>query len=96
MFLKEKLIKHIIIEINILNKNKVIELKFINKDIMLIPPIKAPSNNLINLTFLFKIYDTQKSKIKSKKKLSNTIKSMYIFIYLSPIKIYKKDIKYNV
>lgn len=96
MFLKEKLIKHIIIEINILNKNKVIELKFINKDIMLIPPIKAPNNNLINLTFLFKIYDTQKSKIKSKKKLSNTIKSMYIFIYLSPIKIYKKDIKYNV
>lgn len=78
--LKEKVTTTIITEINTLNKNNVNELKFINNDKILTPPIRAPKNTLFKLTFLFNIMETENNKIKSKKKFNKIIKSTYILI----------------
>lgn len=47
------------------------------------PPINAPKINLIILTFLLKINDTDNNNIKSKKTFIKKSRSTYIFI-LSP------------
>lgn len=52
----------------ILNRNKVILLKFKKRLKILIDPIKDPKNTFLNLTFLFKVILTVKSSRKSKKK----------------------------
>ena len=78
------------IDINSLNKNKEIVLNGIKRDIILIPPISDAKTILFIFTFLLRIIDTQKSKIKSKKKLIIIIKSIYIFINYSPLIIIKK------
>ena len=77
-------------DINSLNKNKEIVLNGIKRDIILIPPISDAKTILFIFTFLLRIIDTQKSKIKSKKKLIIIIKSMYIFINYSPLISIKK------
>lgn len=78
------------IDINSLNKNKEIVLNGIKRDIILIPPISDAKTILFIFTFLLRIIDTQKSKIKSKKKLIIIIKSIYIFINNSPLISIKK------
>lgn len=78
------------IDINSLNKNKEIVLNGIKRDIILIPPIRDAKTILLIFTFLLRIIDTQKSKIKSKKKLIIIIKSIYIFIIYSPLISIKK------
>ena len=66
--------------INILYKNNSKEEILINKNIIEIPPIKAPNIILYILTLLLSNIETHKSKIKSKKKFNIIIKSKYIFI----------------
>ena len=78
------------IDINSLNKNKEIVLNGIKRYIILIPPISDAKTILFIFTFLLRIIDTQKSKIKSKKKLIIIIKSIYIFINYSPLISIKK------
>lgn len=76
-------------EINIFKKKSSSEFMLTNKERILTAPTNEPNNNLITLVFLFKIKETLNNNIKSKKKLSKTIKSTYIFI-LSPRYKYKK------
>lgn len=52
--------------INIFRKNKLIEDSLINKKKMDMLPINAPKIILFIFTLLFKMYETKKSKIKSK------------------------------
>ena len=78
------------IDINSLIKNKDIVLTGIKRDSILIPPISDAKTILFIFTFLLRIIDTQKSKIKSKKKLIIIIKSIYIFINYSPLISIKK------
>ena len=80
MFLYEKVIITINVEIKILTKKSIVELMLMNKKRILIPPTKAPKNILEILTFLFNIKETDNNKIKSKKKFNSIIRSTYIFI----------------
>lgn len=52
--------------INIFRKNKLIEDSLMNKKKMDMLPINAPKIILFIFTLLFKMYETKKSKIKSK------------------------------
>ena len=72
-------------------KNKVNELILKNNENILKEPINAPRSNLNVFLFLLSIIDTPISSNKSKIKFINKTKSTYTFIYITLIKVYKKD-----
>lgn len=93
MFLKEKAVNTIIIDIKTLKRNKVKLLNGIKSIIMLNPPRRLDKIIFFILTFLLRIKDTVKIRIKSKIKLINIIKSTYIFIYYHQYKYKKTALK---
>lgn len=81
-----------IIDINTLKIKSTSELTLINKNKMLIPPIKEPKITLFKLAFLFNIRLTARSNKKSKKKFKMIIKSTYIFISTTRNKYKKRHV----
>ena len=67
-------------------KNSCIDVNSINKQKIVIAPIKAPKAILFNDAFLFNKIETVTKRIKSKIKFKRNTISKYIFIS-SPIKL---------